>query len=252
MIGGRLGVVAFDTSTGRTLAHRAGERFAMCSTFKWVLAAAVLARCDRGELAPSDRVFYGSADLLEYAPVTGKQATGGSMTIDALAQAAVTVSDNTAANLLLSKVGGPAGLTAFVRATGDAVTRLDRGEPALNSNDHSDPRDTTSPLAMVDLMNRILCGGAISVASRDRLLRWMRECETGKHRLRAGFPANWVVGDKTGSRSHNAVNDVAIAFPPGGAPILVASYMSDGLSALTVSEAAHAEIGRLVARELHS
>jgi beta-lactamase class A len=248
--GGRLGVFALDIETGRTLSHRADERFAMCSTFKWILAAAVLARCDRRELALSDQVFYGAADLLEYAPVTREQARVGSMTIEALARAAVTVSDNTAANLLLAKIGGPAALTAFMRATGDDVTRLDRTEPALNSNDRDDPRDTTSPRAMVDLMRRVLCDGVLSTASRERLLRWLRECETGAQRLRAGFPSSWVVGDKTGSGAHNAVNDVAIALPPVGAPILIASFTSDGLSALTVSEAAHAEVGNLVAREL--
>jgi beta-lactamase class A len=244
-----VGVFALDTGTGREIAHRADERFAMCSTFKWVLAAAVLARVDRAQLSLEERVSYGSADLLEYAPVTREHGAEGSMTVDALACAAVTVSDNTAANLLLGKLGGPAVLTQFTRSLGDLVTRLDRDEPTLNTNAPGDSRDTTSPRAMVGLMRRVLCGDVLSITRRERLLGWLRACETGKDRLRAGFPQDWTVGDKTGSGPRNTVNDVAIAVPPGRAPILVAAYMSEGQAGLSVLQASHADVGRLVARE---
>lgn len=249
-VGGRVGVFALDTGNGRQLAHRPDERFAMCSTFKWVLAAAILARVDRAQLSLDERVPYGSADLLEHAPATREHVVEGAMTVDALAQAAVTVSDNTAANLLLAKIGGPAGFTQFVRSLGDSVTRLDRDEPALNNNEPGDPRDTTSPRAMVGLMRQVLCGDVLSQAGRERLLGWLRACETGKDRLRAGLPQDWTVGDKTGSGLRNTVNDVAIAVPPGRAPILIAAYMSEGGSGLKVLQAAHADVGRLVAREL--
>jgi beta-lactamase class A len=249
-VGGRVGVFALDTATGRNLAHRPDERFVMCSTFKWVLAAAILARLDRAELSLDERIPYGASDLLEHAPVTSEHVAEGSMTIDALARASVTVSDNTAANLLLPKIGGPAGLTQFIRSQGDPVTRLDRNEPTLNENDPGDPRDTTSPRAMVGLMRRILLGDALSPASRERLLGWLRACETGKDRLRAGLPQDWLVGDKTGSGLRCAVNDVAIAVPPGRAPILIAAYMCDGEAGLYRLQDAHADVGRLVAREL--
>lgn len=249
-VGGRVGVFALDTGSGRQLAHRPDERFAMCSTFKWALAAAILARADRAELSLDEHVPYGSSDLLEYAPVTREHVAEGSMTVDALAQAAVTVSDNTAANLLLAKVGGPAGFTQFVRSLGDPVTRLDRDEPTLNASEPGDPRDTTSPRAMVGLMRRVLCGDALSTAGRERLLGWLRACETGKDRLRAGLPRDWTVGDKTGSGGRNTINDLAIAVPPGRAPLLIAAYMSEGPSGDRVLQAAHADIGRLVAREL--
>ncbi len=251
-IGGRVGVFAVDTATGRELAHRADERFAMCSTFKWALAAAVLARIDRGALSLEEPVPYGPKDLLDYAPVARAPANlaRGALSVDALAHAAVTVSDNTAANLLLAKIGGPEGLTRFVRAEGDTVTRLDRDEPTLNENAPGDPRDTTSPRAMVGLMQRVLLGDALSTASRARLLGWLRACQTGKERLRAGLPQGWSVGDKTGSGARGVVNDVAIAFPPGRGPILVAAYLSDGSAALPALVAAQADIGRLVAREL--
>ncbi len=248
--GGRLGVFAIDTGSGRQIAHRPDERFAMCSTFKWILAAAVLAEVDRSRLALDERVPYGASDLLEHAPRARAHLAEGQMTVEALAEAAVTVSDNTAANLLLAKIDGPAGFTRFARAIGDDVTRLDRTEPALNDNDLTDPRDTTSPRAMATTMRRVLCGDVLSAASRERLLGWLRACETGKERLRAGLPAGWTVGDKTGSGQRGAVNDVAIAVPPGRAPILVAAYLSDGHGELAALAAAHADVGRLIGREL--
>jgi beta-lactamase class A len=250
-VGGRVGVFALDTGTGRSLAYRPDDRFAMCSTFKWALAAAVLARVDRAELSLPERVAYAEADLLEHAPATREHVAEGSMTVDALMRAAVTVSDNTAANLLLAKIGGPAGFTQFVRSLGDPVTRLDRDEETLNTNDPpGDPRDTTSPRAMVSLMRRVLCGDVLSHAGRERLLDWLRACETGRNRLRAGLPQGWIVGDKTGSGGHCTVNDVAIAWPPGRAPILVAAYMSDGEAGLEALCAAHADVGRLVSGAL--
>lgn len=247
-VGGRVGLFALDTGTGRSLSYRADERFAMCSTFKWVLAAAILSEVDRGQLSLGQRVPYGAADLLDYAPIAKAHVAEGAMTVDAMAEASVTLSDNTTANLLLPKVGGPAGLTRFVRALGDPVTRFDRTEPTLNSNLPGDPRDTTSPRAMVGLLRRLLCDrDTLSPASRERLMGWLHGCQTCARRLRAGLPATWVVGDKTGSGSANALNDVAIAIPPGRAPLLIACFTSFSAAAPGALEAAHADIGRLVA-----
>ena len=249
-LGGRVGVFALDTGSGRRLAHREDERFAMCSTFKWALAAAILARVDRGELRLEERVPYGQSDLLDYAPTTREHIADGSMTIEGLAKAAIANSDNTAANLLLTKVDGPSGLTLFFRRVGDSVTRLDRNEPTLNANIRGDVRDTTSPRAMVRLMQSVLCGDVLSPGSRDRLIGWLNACETGLERLRAGLPAGWAVGDKTGTGPDGAVNDVAFVVPPRRAPILIASYLSDSASSLPSLNAAHAEVGRIVAKYL--
>jgi beta-lactamase class A len=249
-VGGRVGVFAIDTSSGRQLAHRPDERFAMCSTFKWVLAAAVLTRVERRVLSSTERVSYGSADLVGHAPVTRENVSEGAMSVDALADAAVRVSDNTAANLLLAQIDGPAGFTSFVRQLGDGVTRLDRNEPSLNSNEPGDPRDTTSPRAMVSLMRRLLCEDALSTTSRERLCTWLRACTTGKDRIRAGLPKDWTAGDKTGTGERGAVNDVVIAWPPDRAPILIAAYLSDGDRDVAALAGAHADIGRLVAQEL--
>ncbi|WP_394824394.1 class A beta-lactamase [Pendulispora albinea] len=250
-VGGRVGVFALDTGDpNKYVAHRADERFAMCSTFKWALAAAVLARVDQGAIALDERVHYGESDLLEYAPATREHVGEGSMSVDALAKVAVTKSDNTAANLLLRKIGGPAGLTQFIRRAGDPVTRLDRDEPTLNENIRGDARDTTSPRAMVGLMRAILCGNVLTPVSRDRLLDWMIACETGNARLRAGLPASWRIGDKTGTGLAGAVNDVAIATPPGRAPILIAAYTSDGAASNESLSAALADVARAVAKHL--
>jgi len=186
--------------------------------------------------------------LLEYAPTTRAHVADGTMTVEALAKAAISNSDNTAANLLLTKVGGPSGLTLFIRHTGDAVTRLDRNEPTLNENVPCDARDTTSPRAMANLMCLALCGDLLSRASRGQLVAWLNACETGTERLRAGIPAGWSVGDKTGTGQHGAVNDVAFVVPPGRAPILIAAYLSDSASPLASLNAAYAEISRLVVR----
>jgi len=249
--GGRLGVYALDMQTGRQLTWRADERFAMCSTFKWVLAAQALSRVDHAQLTLDRHVPYDSDELLEHAPAAKQHVRRGHMTIEELAQAAVVVSDNTAANLLLSELGGPAGFTEFARSLGDRTTRLDRLEPALNGNEPGDVRDTTSPRAMVLLMNRLLCGHALSPASQQRLIGWMAASETGKARLRAGLPAEWTVGDKTGTGENGACNDVAIAVPLlGRAPVLIAVYLSDGHAASGVLESAQADVARIIARHV--
>ncbi|MCA9624225.1 MAG: class A beta-lactamase, partial [Myxococcales bacterium] len=168
-VGGRLGVIAMDSADGAVLlARRPDERFAMCSSFKWALAAAVLARVDRGELALAEPVPYAEADLLQHSPVTREHLAEGAMSLEALAEAAVVTSDNAAANLLLAKIGGPAGLTAFLRAEGDDTTRLDRTEPTLNENTPGAPRDTTTPRAMATSLSRLLLGPSLSEASRAR------------------------------------------------------------------------------------
>ena len=175
-----------ETSEG--LSH---TLFAMCSTFKWALVAAVLSRVDRSLLALEQPVLYDERDLLSYAPATRAHIAEGRMTIEAPAQAAVVVSDNTAANLLLRQIGGPSGVTRFFRDIGDEVTRLDRNEPTLNKNAPGDVRDTTSPRAMAFALRKVLLGKTLSQASRTRLIDWLVDCRTGLSRLRAGLPAGW-------------------------------------------------------------
>jgi beta-lactamase class A len=246
-IGGRVGVELLDTTTGAHVSHRCNERFAMCSTFKWVLVAVVLQLVDSKKLTLSQRIEYSHKDLLEYSPVTRQHVENGTMTLEELAEAALTVSDNTAANLLLDRIGGTTGFNRFLREHGDRVTRLDRNEPTLNMNDSGDPRDTTTPAAMVETMRTLLTTAVLTDSSRKRLLDWMVASQTGVKRLRAGLPKTWRVGDKTGSGMHGAVNDVAIAWPPNRSPVLMAVYLSESTASQDTLASAHAEIGRLVA-----
>lgn len=248
--GGRLGVAALDTATGRRLGFDADSRYAMASTFKTPLAAAVLALADRGALSLDAPVRFTAADLQSHAPVVRANLAKGSLTIRQLCAASVEVSDNSAANLLLARIGGSAGLTAFMRRAGDPVTRLDRIEPDLNENTEGDPRDTTTPAAMVGLMRALLVGDVLAPGSRALLIGWMENSTTGRERLRAGLPTNWRAGDKTGTGSRGSTNDIAIAWPPGRAPILIACYQSGGDAEAAVRNAVHEKVARVVAARL--
>jgi len=245
---GRLGVFAVrgDTRVG----HRAEERFAYCSTFKWVLGAAVLKAVDEGRLELGQRVDYATQDLLNGSPVTSAHAKEGHLALGELCAATITVSDNTAANLLEPLVGGPPGLQAFVRGLGDPVTRFDRREPALNSNLPGDPRDTTTPAAMTCLLRTVMATACLSPGSRARLLAWMEATTTGRGRIRAGVPQGWAVGDKTGTSGNGEVNDVAVIFPPEGPPIYLCVFTDSHTTDDATHEAAIAEVTRLVLEAL--
>jgi beta-lactamase class A len=246
-LGGRIGVAALDAGTRQRISHRSDERFPMTSTFKMLAAAFVLSRADRGDEDLERRVLFSPDDLVPYSPVTKDRTHGRGMTLRELCEAAVVISDNTAGNLLLSSFGGPAALTGFVRTLGDDVTRLDRIEPSLNEAAPNDPRDTTSPAAMLETMRRILIDDALKHPSREQLLRWMRDTKTGQARLRAGFPKEWVAGDKTGSGENGTANDVAVAVRPNGVPVLVACYMTGSKANSARLNETHVAIGRLVA-----
>jgi beta-lactamase class A len=249
-LGGRLGVAAVDTRSGARLELRGDERFAMCSTFKWMLAAAVLAKHDQSGWVLDRRLSYGPKDLIAHSPVTQQHAAEGSLAIVELCKAAVETSDNTAANTLLKFIGGPSALTRYLRTLGDHTTRFDRVELSLNTNLPGDPRDTTTPNAMIATMQSLLVGNALSAASRGRLLSWMKNCQTGLHRLRAGLPPTWTAGDKTGTGDNGAANDIAIIWPPQRPPILVAAYLSESHASPEALDAAHARIGSIVADAL--
>jgi beta-lactamase class A len=249
-IGGRIGVAALDTSNSKRLDYRQDERFPMCSTFKFLAAAAVLKRVDEKKEKLERFVPYGAKEILEYAPVTKEHLKGGGMTLGALCAAAIEQSDNTAGNLLLNAIGGPAGLTNFVRTLGDRVTRLDRIEPELNSAIPADERDTTTPAAICSDMQRLLLGDALSETSRRQLEDWLQRNETGGAMIRAGVPKNWIIGDKTGRGSNGATNDIAIMRPPGRAPILLAIYSVGSTATANDRAAVIAEVAKIVAESM--
>ena len=247
-MGIRLGVAAIAAGSGRGLSHRGDELFPMCSTSKLLLAACVLSKVDAGTEQLKRPISYSEKDLLEYAPVTKAHVKEGALPVGELCAAAVEVSDNTAANLLLAQVGGPVGVTKFIRSLGNAVTRLDRTEPELNTALPGDPRDTTSPKAMVDSMKALLAGTILSTPSQELLISWLEKCETGDNRLRAGIPEDWRAGDKTGTGENGAIGDVGIFWPPGKGPILIAAYVLGGSAPRAEREQAIASAARVVVR----
>lgn len=222
----------------------------MCSTFKALLAAHILDRVDRGKETLDRRIVVRKSDLVEWAPMAEKRVGGDGMSIAELCEAAVTLSDNAAANLLLAASGGPKALTAFLRGAGDAVTRLDRTEPALNYHETpGDERDTTTPVAMADTLHRLVFGDVLSAHSSAQFAAWLIANKTGDTRLRAGLPAGWLAGDKTGTNGNKAgnANDVAVAWSPDRGAIIVTAFCEiPGISG-DARNAVIAEIGRIAA-----
>lgn len=245
--GGRLGVAVTDARGNLLFGHRADERFAMCSTFKLLLAGRVLENAQRG--VPPSKVFrFQKSDLVPYSPATEKllrEDGSGEQQLGLAAKDAVVLSDNSAANLILTDLGGPAVLTEGLRARGDIVTRLDRMEPELNENAPGDPRDTTSPAAMARSAAGYVYGDWLSSRNRDYLRGWMVESATGLKRLRAGLPQGWVAGDKTGTCG-TAYNDVAFAEEPGGAKYMIAVYLDRPTADAEQASTAIADVARAV------
>jgi beta-lactamase class A len=253
--GGRLCVAILDTDTGAFVGHRMDERVGMCSTFKLLLAGIILREGDQGRLQLEKAVPFSAADMVRNSAITEAHLAAGSMSVRALAYAAQTTSDNTAANLLLKLVGGPPGLTAKLRELGDGVTRVDRVEPEMNHVVAGDVRDTTTPRAMVSTAARLLTKGLLSPAALAQLLEWMQATKTGTKRLRAGFPAHLRAGDKTGTGSGPGMpdryNDVAIVWPANRPPHLVAAYYESPVHADEMrdeDQAVLASVGRIATR----
>jgi beta-lactamase class A len=251
-IGGRLGVAALDSQSGKRIGYDENSRYAMASTFKLALAAAILWQVDRKAFGIEHPLPISREKLLPNSPAVEASLAAGaeSMTIRELCAAAITQSDNTAANILLAGIGGPAALTTFFRTLGDETTRLDRTEMELNSNLPKDPRDTTTPRAMVDAMLSIFTQDTLSMVSRALLIDWMAASRTGLDRVRAGIPKSWNPGDKSGTSSNSAVNDIVIAYPPERRPIFIAVYMSESLLPIERLNAAQAQIGAVITEEM--
>lgn len=242
---GRLGVAVLDTGSDRRFGYRQNERFPMCSTFKLMAASAILKRVEQGRETLDRRVRFSKSDLVTYSPATSKHIESG-MTVAELCEAAITLSDNTAGNLMLGMIGGPPGVTAFARGLGDLITRLDRTETALNEAVPGDPRDTTAPVAMAEDISKLVFGNALAKSSSEQLKSWLLANRTGDARLRARLPAGWRVGDKTGSGEYGSTNDVGILWPPDSAPIIVAAYLTQTTASANERNEALAAVGAAV------
>ena len=243
--GSRIGVTAIDLSTNRRVDYRADERFLMCSTFKVLAVAAVLKRVDEKKEWLDRFAPYEETQLLEYAPVTRAHVKEGGMMVEALCAAAIEQSDNTAANILLDSIGGPKAVTEFARSLGDEFTRLDRWEPDLNKASEGDERDTTTPAAMCQTLQRLLTSDVLSKESRALLEGWMIANKTGAQMIRASVPANWKVGDKTGRSGKGATNDIAIIRPPAGGPLFLSIYVNAPKESSAASDALVAKAAKI-------
>ena len=248
--GGRLGVAVLDTKTGARGGHRSDERFPMCSTFKLLAAAAVLKRVESGQERLDRRIPFAPADLVVNSAITKARVGEGGLTLAELCEAAMVVSDNTAGNLLLAALGGPAGLTAYARSLGDELSRLDRIEPELNEALPGDPRDTTTPAAMAENVRRLVLGNALSPPSREQLTAWLLGNRTGGPRLRARLPKEWRVADKTGTGEHGTTNDVGLFWRRDRQPVIVSAYLTGSPGTKDEQNATIAAVGEAVAEAL--
>ena len=223
--GGRLGVSALNTANGKRVNYRSDERFPLCSTFKLILVSAVLEQSALQKGLLERRLRYTQSELLSWAPITKKQVTTG-MTVAELCAAALQYSDNTAANVLMKMIGGPETVTAFARSIGDSQFHLDRWEPELNTAIPGDPRDTSTPAAMAQSLQRVTLGDALGASQRSQLQTWLLGNTTGADKIAAALPAHWMIGDKTGSGDYGTTNDIGVLWPPGKPPVILTIYLT--------------------------
>lgn len=243
----RLGVVALDHETSRRFERNADLLFPLTSTFKAFAAAALLARVDAGREELSRRIRFSTDTLVTYSPITETRVGDAGMTLGEICEAACAVSDNTAGNLLLQAIGGPSGLTDFMRGVGDGVTRLDRVETILNEGTPGDPRDTTSPRAAVASLDKLLLGHVLSETSRGILKKWMLGNKVAGPLLRSGIPADWQIADRSGAGGHGSRAIIAAIWPPNRKPVVVAIFITETQASMDDRNAAVAELGKAMA-----
>lgn len=244
----RMGVALYDTATGETWDYQGDNRFPMTSTFKTLACAALLAKTDSGAADLDQRVTFGKDDLVTYSPVTETRTGEPGMTLGELCEATMATSDNTAANLVLNAIGGPSSVTGFVRGLGDTITRLDRAETTLNEATPGDPRDTTTPNAMVNNLRKLVLGDTLSDSSRDTLISWLRGNRVSDNLLRAAVPQDWKIGDRSGAGGYGSRSITAVLWPPNRKPLVLAIYITETGATFDERNSAIADIGRAVVK----
>jgi len=242
----RIGIAVIDTGEAKIASYRGNERFPLNSTHKALLCGALLSEQDKGKLRLTERTQFDRSALVTYSPITEKFVAPAMMSWEQLCQAAIGWSDNTAANLLAEKLGGPAAVTRFFADLGDKVTRLDRSEPELNSAVPGDMRDTTTPLAVSETLQKLTLGAALTPASRAQLLQWMRDDRVADALLRSVLPAGWTIADKTGAGEYGSRSIVSVVWPKNGRPLIIAIYITQTEATLAQSNAAIARIGKAI------
>lgn len=244
----RVGVTLYDSATGETWDYQGDARFPMTSTFKTLACAALLARVDGGTEDLDRRVTFNKDDLVTYSPVTQTRTGEPGMTLGEICEATMATSDNTAANLVLNAIGGPGNVTGFVRALGDKVTRLDRTEPTLNEATPGDPRDTTTPNAMVGNLRKLVLSDTLANDSRNRLISWLKGNRVSDNLLRSALPRDWQIGDRSGAGGYGSRSIAAVLWPPNSEPLILAIYITETEASFDERNKAIAEIGRVVVK----
>ncbi|WP_407066933.1 class A beta-lactamase [Hohaiivirga grylli] len=247
----RIGISVINTQTDQSWNYRGDERFPLNSTFKALACGAMLAKADAKELAPSKIISFNKTHLVTYSPVTEKFVSKG-MSLGELCVAATEYSDNTAINLVLEQIGGPEGLTAYLRSIGDTETRLDRLEPDLNEATPGDLRDTTTPNAVVKTLKKLTLGDGLSEASRDLLRQWMVDDKVADALLRSTLPKGWKIADKTGAGEHGSRSIIAVIWPPEKKPLVVGIYITQTEASMQDSNQAIARLGAVLANSLNT
>jgi len=247
--GGRLGVAMIDTASNTQTLYRADERFAMCSTSKVMATSGILKASETDKNLLNKHVDIKKSDLVNYNPITEKHLDSG-MTLGELGAAAIQYSDNVAMNKLIAQLGGPAKVTQFARSLGDETFRLDRTEPSLNTAIPGDNRDTTSPLAMAESLRKLTLGNALAEPQRAQLVEWLKGNTTGAASIRAGLPATWQVGDKTGSGDYGTTNDIAVIWPDNHAPLILVPSITQPQQAAKARKAVLAAAAKIVTDNL--
>jgi len=236
-------MTVFDANTGTTWQYRGDERFPLNSTYKTFSCAALLAKVDEKSLSLDQSVSISKEMLVTYSPITEKSLSPQTMTFGEVCRAAVSYSDNTAANVVFDAIGGTTGFNSYMRSIGDDQTRLDRKEPELNDATPGDERDTTTPNDIVSSLRKILLGNGLSVSSRNVLTQWMLDDQVAGALLRASLPSNWKIADKTGAGGYGSRSIVAVIWPPSKQPVVVGIYVTQTKASLQASNEAIARIG---------
>ena len=247
-LGARIGLAVHDLETGKRWEYKSNERFPLSSTFKTLACANVLQRVDLGKERMDRVVRFSESNLVTYSPVTEKHVGRKGMSLAALCQATLSTSDNSAANFILQAIGGPKALTKFLRSVGDDTTRLDRWETELNEAVPGDKRDTTTPIAMVTTLEKLLVGETLSIKSRQQLVAWLKGNEVGDALFRKGVPNDWIVADRTGAGGYGTRAITAVMWPPNRKSIVAALYITETDASFEERNAVIAKIGEQIAK----
>jgi len=241
-LNGRVGVSIYDSAEKTQWHYNGNSRFPLMSTFKVLACAKLLADVEKGVQSLDSSTIITKGSLIVWSPITQKL-IGKQITLKQGCSATMITSDNTAANIVLSGIEGPKGLTKFMRSIGDDVTRLDRIEPELNEAIAGDKRDTSTPNAMVNSLNTLLFGDVLSQRSKNQLMQWMIDNEITGSLFRSVLPVTWSIADRSGAGGNGSRGIVAVVWSKNISPIIISVYLTQTDAPFAIRNKAIASIG---------